>query len=132
MVSLQGHLTSSSPAAKGLPTEWTQGTNSPSLPNTSKTALPILVMILMFTTTNGLSVNSTPICAIGDPRGPIEKGTTYIVLPFMAPVIKPFMVERISTGSIQLFVGPACSFFSQQINVLSSTRATSVGSEQAQ
>ena len=32
-----------------------------------------------------LSVSSTPILLKGEPTGPIEKGITYIVRPFMAP-----------------------------------------------
>ena len=31
------------------------------------------------------SVSSTPMCAIGEPSGPIENGTTYIVRPRIAP-----------------------------------------------
>ena len=37
----------------------------------------------------------------------------------------------ISAGSIQLFVGPASSLVLEQMNVRSSTRATSLGSERA-
>ena len=32
-----------------------------------------------------LSVSSTPILLNGEPTGPIEKGITYIVRPFIAP-----------------------------------------------
>ena len=67
-------------------------------------------------------------CAIGEPSGPIENGTTYIVRPRIAPVNNGFSVARISAGAIQLLVGPAFSFFSQQMKVRSSTRATSDGS----
>ena len=42
------------------------------------------------------------------------------------------MMPFISSGSSQLFVGPASSFVGEQMNVRSSTRATSVGSEAAQ
>src|SRR5690606_12475152 len=42
------------------------------------------------------------------------------------------MVAFISFGSIQLLVGPASSSRSEQMNVRSSTRATSLGSEAAQ
>jgi len=38
---------------------------------------------------------------------------------------------RISAGAIQLFVGPASCSCSEQMNVRSSTRATSLGSEVA-
>ena len=45
--------------------------------------------------------------AIGEPSGPIENGTTYIVRPCIAPVKKPVSSARISAGSRQLLVGPA-------------------------
>ena len=41
-------------------------------------------------------------------------------------------VWRISSGAIQLFVGPASSSRSEQMNVRSSTRATSPGSDRHQ
>ncbi len=72
-----------------------------------------------------------PMCAIGLPSGPIENGTTYIVRPRIAPSNRPFSVRRISRGSTQLLVGPASARRSLQMNVRSSTRATSVGSEHA-
>jgi len=43
------------------------------------------VMILMLMATKAESVSSTPILERGDPTGPMEKGMTYMVLPFMAP-----------------------------------------------
>ena len=67
------------------------------------------VMMRILIATYGLSDNSTPICAIGDPRGPIEKGTTYIVRPRMQPSNSGVKVARISLGSTQLLVGPASS-----------------------
>ncbi len=73
----------------------------------------------------------TPISEIGEPSGPIENGTTYIVRPFMHPVNSSSSVPRISSGSAQWFVGPASASFSEQMNVLSSTRATSEGSDSA-
>src|SRR5918996_4160171 len=69
--------------------------------------------------------------AIGEPSGPIEKGTTYIVRPRIEPRKSPFSVWRISPGARQLFVGPASSSRSEQMKVRSSTRATSPGSERA-
>ena len=48
---LQGQLTSFCPGASGAPTEWRQGTNSPSLPSTSRAARPMRVMMRMLTTT---------------------------------------------------------------------------------
>ena len=55
-------------------------------------------MMRMFTTTYGESVSCTPICAIGEPIGPMLNGSTYIVRPRMQP----------SNSSLQLaphFVG---------------------------
>jgi len=49
----------------------------------------------------------------------------------MQPENKPSSVERISAGAAQLLVGPASSRSSLQMNVRSSTRATSCGSERA-
>ena len=74
---------------------------------------------------------STPICAMGEPSGPIENGMTYIVRPRMEPANRPLSVARISAGSAQLFVGPASSSRCEQMKVRSSTRATSLGSERA-
>ena len=69
--------------------------------------------------------------AIGEPSGPIENGTTYIVRPCIEPRKRPASVSRISSGSRQLLVGPASDSSSQQMKVRSSTRATSPGSERA-
>ncbi len=74
---------------------------------------------------------STPRAEIGEPIGPMEKGTTYIVRPRMQPLNSAFRVPRISSGAIQLLVGPASSSFSEQMKVRLSTRATSRGSEAA-
>ena len=68
---------------------------------------------------------------LSDPSGPIEKGTTYIVRPFIAPANSSFSCSRISAGSRQLFVGPASSSVAEQMYVRSSTRATSPGSDSA-
>ncbi len=38
------------------------------------------------TATYAESVSCTPMWAMGEPSGPIENGTTYIVRPFIAPV----------------------------------------------
>ena len=70
--------------------------------------------------------------AIGEPSGPIEKGTTYIVRPFIEPRNSSVRVAFISVGSRQLLVGPASASFAEQMKVRSSTRATSPGSEAAQ
>ena len=65
------------------------------------------------------------------PIGPIENGTTYIVRPRIAPANRASSSSRISSGSRQLFVGPASDSSSEQMNVRSSTRATSSGSLRA-
>ena len=88
-------------------------------------------MMRMLTTTYGESVSCTPICDIGEPTGPMLKGSTYIVRPRMEPLKRPFSFRRISKGSTQLLVGPALSFESEQMKVRSSTRATSLASERA-
>ncbi len=71
------------------------------------------------------------------PSGPMEKGTTYMVRPFMQPLKRAALpsfvpycsVARISAGAIQLLVGPASSLRAEQMKVRSSTRATSLASE---
>ena len=68
---------------------------------------------------------------IREPSGPMQNGTTYIVRPRMAPRNRSVRSERISSGSSQLFVGPASSCLSEQMKVRLSTRATSRGSETA-
>jgi hypothetical protein len=68
--------------------------------------------------------------AMGEPIGPMLKGITYRVRPFMQPVKSPLRVLRMSSGSCQLLVGPASSSRFEQMKVRSSTRATSAGSDQ--
>ena len=72
---------------------------------------------------------STPSWEMLLPSGPMQNGTTYMVRPRMQPSKISARVFRISSGAIQLFVGPASDSFSEQMNVRSSTRATSLGSE---
>ena len=59
----------------------------------------------------------------------MQNGITYMVRPRMQPSKISAKVLRISSGAIQLLVGPASSSRSEQMNVRSSTRATSPGSE---
>ena len=74
---------------------------------------------------------STPTWDLSEPSGPIENGTTYMVRPRMQPVNSSFIVWRISAGARQLLVGPASCSSAEQMKVRSSTRATSLGSDQA-
>ena len=61
----------------------------------------------------------------------MENGTTYMVRPRIAPSNSLPSVAFISPGSTQLLVGPAASLLMLQMNVRSSTRATSLGSDRA-
>ena len=74
-----------------------------------------------------LSVVSIPIFANGLFTAPIENGITYIVRPIMLSFAMALSFLYISSGSIQLLVGPASSFLLLQMKVLPSTRATSLG-----
>ena len=74
---------------------------------------------------------STPIADMGESKGPMQKGTTYIVRPAMQPLNRPFSVARMASGSDQLLVGPASCGRSEQMKVRLSTRATSDASERA-
>src|SRR5512138_1060130 len=128
---LQGQDTSGCPGSSGIPTEWTQGTKSPSSPKTSYTARPMRVMMRMLAATYGESEISTPMYAIGEPSGPMLKGITYSVRPCIEPWKRLRRVAFISLGGTQLLVGPASFLLRLQIKVRSSTRATSFGSERA-
>src|SRR3954454_10692820 len=89
---------------------------------------PMRVMIRMFTTTYSESVSCIPYLENFDPTGPMQKGITYKVRPLMQPFIRPLRMDFIFLGSIQLLVGRASTFNLLQINVRSSTLATSLGS----
>src|SRR5438270_7449659 len=89
------------------------------------------VMIFMLTATYGESVTCTPNWEIGEPSGPIQNGTIYIVRPRIEPSNLAVSVFFISAGSVQLLVGPASPLSREQIYVRSSTRATSEGCERA-
>src|SRR6478735_2215255 len=90
------------------------------------------VMIFMDATTYSESVISTPSIGGSASAGPMQNGMTYIVRPRMLPRYSSVIVIFISAGSTQLLVGPAPSSAAVQMNVRSSTRATSSGSEAAQ
>jgi len=70
---------------------------------------PMRVMMRMLSTTYRLSVISTPTFEKRDPFGPIRKGTTYIVRPFMEPSNSAASLVLASPGGIQLLLGPASS-----------------------
>src|SRR5947207_1788143 len=129
LVSLHGHGTSFWPGASGAPTVWTARTKEPRCSISRSAAAPIRVMIRIEATTYGESVISTPTWEISPPSGPMQNGTTYMTRPRMQPSKISAKVLRISSGAIQLLVGPASCSRSEQMNVRSSTRATSLGSE---
>lgn len=137
LVLLQGQGTSAWPGSSGAPTECTALTKKPSSPSSSRTGCPMRVMVRMEAATYAESVISTPSAESGEPRGPMQKGTTYMVRPRMEPrnsppsPLSPVKMARISAGSFQWLVGPASSSLAEQMKVRSSTRATSVGSEAA-
>ena len=64
-------------------------------------------------------------------EGSMRGRTTYIVRPRITPRKRSSSSARIAAGSSQLLVGPASSSRSEQMNVRSSTRATSLGSDHA-
>src|SRR4051794_4943840 len=125
--SLHGHAD----VLLGAPTECRHGTKAPSSPRQSRAGLPMRVMIRIETATYGESVSWIPISAIGEPSGPMLNGTTYIVRPRIAPLNLSRRTPRMSSGSRQLLVGPASDSLREQMNVRSSTRATSPGSLRA-
>ena len=67
------------------------------------------------TTTYAESVISTPNIGCSASRWPITNGMTYIVRPVMQPAYSPRMMAFISSGSIQLFVGPASFSSTEQM-----------------
>ena len=99
------------------------------VPSRPSTFVPTRVMMCMFATTYGESVISTPSLAIGESSGPMQYGMTYMVRPAMQPAKSWFSFAFILAGSSQLLVGPASAGSVEQINVRSSTRATSPGLE---
>ena len=61
----------------------------------------------------------------------MQYGITYIVRPRIEPRKRSVSSAFMSCGSIQLLVGPQSAASREQMNVRSSTRATSDGSEAA-
>src|SRR5690606_13254010 len=131
LVELHGQGTSFLSVSSGASTLCQYLTKSPHYSMSCSARSPILVMICIDTATYAESVISTPTWDISLPSGPMQNGTTYIVRPRMQPLNSLPNVSRISAGAIQLLVGPASSSRSEQMNVRSSTRATSLGSEAA-
>src|ERR1700741_4900448 len=131
LVSLQGQGTSFWSGSSGAPIECSALTKKPSVPILSSAAWPIRVIVRMDTTTYSESVISTPSLGSSAPSGPMQNGTTHMVRPRMQPRYRSVRVDRISTGSIQLLVGPASISRSEQMKVRDSTRATSEGSDNA-
>src|SRR5688500_10818318 len=132
LVWLHGQGTSTSSGSSGAPTECRHGTYGACSPIRSSTAAPIRVITRMETTTYGLSVISTPNIGCSASSEPMQNGMTYIVRPRIEPRYSSVIVCFISAGSTQLLVGPASAGSAEQMNVRSSTRATSEGSVRAQ
>src|SRR5256885_7938607 len=132
LVSEHGQATSCCPGARGTMTECRHGTNSAWSPIFSSTAVPMRVMMRIDTTTYGESVSSTPNIGCSAVSGPMQNGMTYMVRPLMLPRYRSVMTRFMSAGAIQLLVGPASASSTEQMNVRSSTRATSDGSVFAQ
>lgn len=86
LVSLQGHATSASPSASGIPTEWIAGTKSADSSSIfSSTWVPMRAITRIEAVTYAESVTSTPNIGCSASRWPMTKGMTYIVRPFMQP-----------------------------------------------
>src|SRR5882757_8932369 len=132
LVSLHGHGTSACSGSSGAPTECRHCTKSASSPNLASALVPDRVMTCIDTTTYSESVNSTPSIGWSASNGPMQNGMTYIVRPRIQPRYSSVMIDFISAGSIQLLVGPQSASSTEQMNVRSSTRATSSGSDAAQ
>ena len=90
---LQGQGTSFCPGSRGAPTLCMQGTTRCLVfIDLGEDRQPMRAMIRILTTTYGESVSCTPICDIGDPTGPMLKGSTYMVRPRMQPSEKLFQL----------------------------------------
>src|ERR1700694_1099041 len=124
-----GHGTSACPGCSGAPTECRQRTKSASPPRLCHTGAPERVMICMETATYSESVTRTPYLGSTASSGPMQNAMTYIVRPAIAPRYSSVITVFMSTGSIQLLVGPASEGCCEQMEVRSSTRATSSGSD---
>src|SRR5882757_1818699 len=124
-----GHGTSACPGYRGAPTECRHRTKSASPPRSCHTGAPERVIICMQTATYAESVTCTPYLGCAASSGPMQNAITYIVRPAIAPRYSSVITVFMSTGSIQLFVGPASDSSREQMKVRSSTRATSSGSE---
>ena len=118
--------------ASGTPTECTHGTNAPSVPSTSYTAR---------SHARHDAHADDDVGAVGDldadvrdrtaERSHRERHDVHRASAHAAVEQARAACARIFAGATQLFVGPASSSRSLQMNVRSSTRATSDGSERA-
>ena len=98
------------PAPSGMPTECRQR-HEVAVAQRVEHRAPMRVMIRMLTTTYGESVISTPIWAMGEPIGPMLNGIdVHRAAPHASRRRAAEHPHFISSGSIQLLVGPA-SFF---------------------
>ena len=61
------------------------------------------------------SVTSMPNIGFSASRWPITNGITYMVRPRMQPAYSPRMSSFMSSGGIQLFVGPASRSSTEQM-----------------
>ena len=85
LVGLHGQATSFCPARAARPRVHARN-EAPRRRARRAPCRPMRVMIRMLTATYGMSDSSTPMCAIGEPSGPMLNGTTYIVRPRIAPL----------------------------------------------
>ena len=141
--SLHGHGTSGSSSWSGAPRECRHGMKNPGLvrwddisPRNSASScfriwLPMCAMMRMLMTAYAESVTWTPILASGESVGPMQNGTMYMVRPFMDPLNFSVRMRRMFSSSCHWLVGPAWSLRFEQMNVRSSTRATSEGADLA-
>ena len=123
---------------RGRPTEWTARTNCPpAAVMASNTEGVTRVMTCIESMTYEESVSCTPYLASGEPSGPIEKGSTYMTRPAIAPGKRSAHSAASCSRLIHCESCPrtpaaTCGTVAYrsrvEIHVLLSTRATSFGS----
>ncbi len=93
----------------------------------SRAGWPMRVMMRIETATYGESVISTPSAEIGEPSGPMQNGTTYIVRPRIAAGEQAVERARASRpGRSSCWSGRRPPRSREQMKVRPSTRATSL------